>query len=116
MKESHVQNESHEQVVDCAITRVASSYATSESVGESVAQLRMSASEIDECPEITPSQAANVELLLQLAGEDDVTNMSVDSEQAIAASGFWVDEQEEEEDMVKCCTQRCSFYCKILKK
>lgn len=66
--------------------------------------MQMSTSENDECPEITPSQAANVELLLQLVGEDDVTNMSVDSEQATAASGFWVDEQEEEEDKVKCCT------------
>ena len=85
---------------------MALSHATSQSGGESVAQLQMSTSENDECPEITPSQAANVELLLQLVGEDDVTNMSVDSEQATAASGFWVDEQEEEEDKVKCCTQR----------
>lgn len=49
-----------------------------------------------ECPEITPSQAVNVEMLLELAGEDDISNISVDSQQMIAASGFCVDEQDQE--------------------
>ena len=46
-----------------------------------------------ECPEITPSQAVNVEMLLELAGEDDISNISLDSQQMIGASGFCVDEQ-----------------------
>lgn len=49
-----------------------------------------------ECPEITPSQAVNVEMLLELAGDDDISSISVDSQQIIAASGFCVDEQDQE--------------------
>ena len=49
-----------------------------------------------ECPEITPSQAVNVEMLLELAGEDDISNISVDSQQMIGVSGFCVDEQDQE--------------------
>ena len=49
-----------------------------------------------ECPEITPSQAVNVEMLLELAGEDDISNISLDSQQMIGASGFCVDEQDQE--------------------
>ena len=48
-----------------------------------------------ECPEITPSQAVNVEMLLELAGED-ISNISLDSQQMIGASGFCVDEQDQE--------------------
>ena len=52
-----------------------------------------------ECPEITPSQAVNVEMLLELAGEDDISNISVDSQQMIGASGFCVDEQDQEKQV-----------------
>ena len=48
-----------------------------------------------ECPEITPSQAVNVEMLLELAEEDDISNISVDSQQMTGASGFCVDEQDQ---------------------
>ena len=49
-----------------------------------------------ECPEITPSQTVNVEMLLELAREDDISNISLDSQQMIGASGFCVDEQDQE--------------------
>ena len=52
-----------------------------------------------EYPEITPSQAVNVEMLLELAGEDDISNISVDSQQMIGASGFCVDEQGQEKQV-----------------
>ena len=96
VRENNAQNENHRQVAKNAITKEISSHTTCESIRKSVVQLQSSASENDECPEITPTQA-NVQLLLELAGEDDITNMSMDSQQMIAASGFWVDEQDVED-------------------
>lgn len=62
---------------------------------ESVVVKKMCVTENDECPEITPSQAVDVEMLLELAEEDGICDTSVDSQQMMAASGFCVDEQEE---------------------
>ena len=62
----------------------------------SVTEVQVSATkDTAECPEITPSQAVNVEMLLELAGED-ISNISLDSQQMIGASGFCVDEQDQE--------------------
>ena len=62
---------------------------------ESVVVKKMCVTENDECQEITPSQAVDVEMLMELAEEDDICNTSVDSQHMMAASGFCVDEQEE---------------------
>lgn len=98
-----MQKKLHEQVVDNAKTKEVSRHAASEATGESVSRLQLTTTENDEPPEITPSQAANVEMLLELVGEDDVSNVSMDSQQMIEASGFCVDDQEEG-DKVKCYT------------
>lgn len=89
----------HEQVDDNAETKKVSRH---EATQESVAQLQLTTTENDEPPEITPSQAANVEMLLELVGEDDISNVSINSQQVITATcnGFCIDEQEEE-DKVK---------------
>ena len=107
-KESVVQKKMHQQADDNEETKKVPSHAASERTGESVAQLQMTATENDEPPDITPSQAANVEMLLELAGEDDMLNVSMGSQQMITTSGFCIDEQEEE-DMVKCYTHMCTF-------
>ena len=102
-KESLMQKKLHEQVDNNEATEKLPSHAASERTGESVAQLELTSTENVEPPDITPSQAADVEMLLELAGEDDISNVSMDSQQMIATSGFCIDEQEEE-DMVKCYT------------
>ena len=102
-KESVVPKKLCDQVDDNDETKNVPSHVASETAGESVAQLQLMTAENHEPPEITPSQAANVEMLLELAGEDDISNVSMDSQQMLAASGFCVDEQEEE-DKVKCYT------------
>lgn len=110
-KESIVQKKLHEQVDDNDETKKVPSHAASEKTGESVAQLQLTPTENDEPPEITPSQAANVEMLLELAGGDDIFNVSMDSQQMVAASGFCIDEHEEE-DKVKCYTHTVTFHFK----
>ena len=107
-KESLVQKKLHEQVDDNEETKKVPSHAASERTGESVAPLQVTTTENDESPEMTPSQAANVEMLLELAGGDDISNVSMNSQQMITASGFCIDEQEEE-DMVKCYAHACAF-------
>jgi len=107
-KESLAQKDNPEQVDHNGEKKKVPSHAASERTGESVAQLQLTTTENDESPDITPSQAANVEMLLELAGEDDISNVSMDSQQMIAASGFCIDEQEEE-DKVKCYTHTCTF-------
>ena len=103
-----MQKKLHEQVDDNEETKKVPSPAASAETGESVAQLQLMSTGNDESPEMTPSQAANVEMLLELAGGDDISNVSMDSQQMITASGFCIDEQEEE-DMVKCYTHTCTF-------
>ena len=90
-----------EPAVDFDTTKEDTSLVGSKIRPESVSDLQLSTTENDECPEITPSQAVNVEMLLELAGEDNISNISMDSQQMMAASGFCVDEQQEE-DKVKC--------------
>lgn len=101
----------HEQVDDNDETKKVPSHAASEKTGESVAQLQLTPTENDEPPEITPSQATNVEMLLELAGGDDISNVSMDSQQMVAASGFCINEHEEE-DKVKCYTHTVTFHFK----
>lgn len=86
-----------EPAVDFATTKEDTSLVGSNIRPESVPDLQLSTTENDECPEITPSQAVNVEMLLELAGEDNISNISMDSQQMMAASGFCVDEQQEED-------------------
>ena len=102
-KESLVQKKLHEQVDNNDEIKKVPSHVASETTAESVAQLQLTTTENDEPPEMTPSQAANVEMLLELADGDDIANVSMDSQQMITARGFCTDEQEEE-DMVKCYT------------
>ena len=48
-----------------------------------------------ECAEVTPSQAADVEMLLELVQDDDsASNVSLDSQHVIAASGFCIDQHD----------------------
>jgi len=107
-KENLVQKNNHEQVGNNDETKKVPSHAASEKTRVSVGQLQLTSIENDELPEITPSQAANVEMLLELAGEDDISNVSMDSQQMIAASGFCID-KEDEEDKVKSYTHTCAF-------
>jgi len=107
-KESLAQKDNPEQVDDKGEKKKIPSHAASEKTGESVAQSQLTTTENDELLEITPSQAANVKMLLELAGEDDISIVSMDSQQIIAASGFCIEEQEEE-DKVKCYTHPCRF-------
>ena len=102
-KESLVQKKLHEQVDDNEETKKVPSHTASEKT-----PLQVTTTENDESPEMTPSQAANVEMLLELACGDDISNVSMNSQQMITASGFCIDEQEEE-DMVKCYAHACAF-------
>ena len=118
-KESLIPKKLREQVDDNDETKDVPGDVAFKTTGESVVQLQLTITKNDEPPEITPSQAANVEMLLELAGEDDISNVSMDSQQMIAASGFCIDEQEEE-DKVKCYTNchlhMCIYSYQILKK
>ena len=110
-RESITQKKLYEQVDDNDETKKVPSHVASEMTRESVAQLQLMTTENVESPEITPSQAANVEMLLELFGEGDISNVSMDSQQIIAASGFCVDEHEDE-DKVKCYIHTCAFHFK----
>ena len=82
---------------------------------ESVAQVQTIRTENSECTEITPSQAADVEMLLELVGEEDVSNMSMDSQHLVASSGFCVDEQENSEIKVNCYLGSAMVFVDLLK-
>ena len=88
------QNKIHEQAVNIAAGKEASGPTAS----ESTMQLPKNTSEGDECPEITASQAVNVQMLMDVFGGDDICNMSANSQQMAAASGFCVDDDENHKD------------------
>ena len=83
---------------------------------ESVAQMQTIRTGNIECPEITPSQTANVEMLLELVGEEDIANMSMDSQQWVAASGFCVDGQENNEIKVNFYSSLAMVFVDLFKK
>ena len=87
-------NNLNDQAANCGETKEDKNLERSKEGEESVAQVQTIRTENGECTEITPSQAADVEMLLELVGEEDVSNMSMDSQHLVAASGFCVDEQE----------------------
>lgn len=45
----------------------------------------------DKCAEVTPSQVADMEMLLELVQEDEISNISLDSQDVIPTSGFCID-------------------------
>lgn len=96
-----IPSKTNEQAVD-AETKEDKTLTGFDKVDESVAPKQTSTGEHDDYPEITPSQAVNVEILLELVREDDVSDVSMDSQQMVAASGFCVDEEEEEDEKVEC--------------
>lgn len=93
------------QAVDVSVAKDDKNLTGSNKVDETVAQTHVSAAENSECLEITPSQAVNVDMLMELVGEDDISNTSMDSQQMTAASGFCV----EEENKVNCYTKIIYF-------
>lgn len=65
------------------------------------------------CAEITPSQVVDMEILLELAQEDEKSNVSLDSQHVIPTSGFCIDRQVKVEvrmniankfSRLQCCT------------
>jgi len=67
----------------------------------------------EKCAEITPSQVSDMEILLELAQEDEKSNISLDSQHVIPTSGFCIDRQVKVEvrlnmankfSRLQCCT------------
>ena len=49
---------------------------------------------VGECEEITPSQAMNVQMLMDLCGDDDMSKVLANPQQMVTAMGFCFDEKE----------------------
>ena len=62
-------------------------------LGKSAVQHQTITTVTEKCAEITPSQVADMEILLELAQDDEKSNISLDSQHVIPTSGFCIDRQ-----------------------